>query len=80
MQYIKSRELSEKDLNANTRIRGLSHRSTSPSSHRKISTMFTKDLPQRDLHRGITPSTNKKYITPTLIPLHKRVGTKPSAK
>ena len=81
MQDIKSRELREKDSNINTKIsfevRAISLR---PRLHTEGFQLSAKDLPQRDLHQGITPSTNKKYTTLTLTPLHKRVGTKPSTK
>ena len=40
-----------------------SHYSMSPPSHREIFTMFTHDLPQRDLHRGIT-TQHLDYTTP----------------
>ena len=42
---------------------GSSHCSTFPPSHRRNSTMSTKDLPQRELHREIT-TQHLEYTTP----------------
>ena len=56
-------------------FRGSSYCSASVPSYRRIFTMSTKDLPRRDLHWEITTANNE-YTTPTLTPLHKRVGTK----
>ena len=61
-------------------FRGSSHCSTFPPSHRKISTMFTKNLPQRNLHWGITTYKQGVHNSNSHIPLHKRVGTKSREK
>ena len=57
-------------------FRGLSHYSTSSPSHKRILIIhkgsFTKGPPPRNYNLQ-----NEEYTTPTLIPLHKRVGTKP---
>ena len=44
-------------------FRDSSHCSTFPPSHRRIFTMYTQDLPQRDIHQGIT-ALNLEYTTP----------------
>ena len=44
-------------------FRGSSHCSTSLPSHKRISTMSTQNLPQKDLHRGIT-TLYWEYTTP----------------
>ena len=81
MQDIKSRELREKNSNANTKIyfevRTIALR---PCLHTEGFQLSTKDLLKKNLHRGITSSINKEYTTPTLAPLHKREGTQPSTK
>ena len=74
MRDIKSRELRERNSNANTKI-CFEVRVTTlrPCLHHREGSYYPQyDLPQRDLHREITPSTNKKYTTPTFTPLHKR--------
>ena len=53
-------------------FRDLSHCSTSPPSHRIIFTMSTKDLPQRDLHRGITTYQPRVYNSNSLTQLYTR--------
>jgi len=57
-----------------------SHRSTSTSSHIRISTTSIQDLPRNgpplrnyNLHKGVHNFNSQ-------TPLHKRVGTKPSTK
>ena len=60
-------------------FRGSSYCSTSPPSHRKISTMSTQDLPQRDLHQRIT-TLYLECTTPLSSTNHlytRGIGTKP---
>ena len=54
-------------------FRDSSHCFTSPPSHRRISTTSTQDLPQRDLHRGIT-TQHREYTTP--LSQHKHLYTR----
>jgi len=54
--YKESRELRDREIQTQTQryISRFNHCSTSPPSHRRISTMSTKDLPQKDLRWEIT--------------------------
>ena len=75
-EKYKERELRERKIvkrKHKDMFRDSSHSSMFQLSHKRISTMSTKDLPQRASTEELQ-LTHKEYTTPTLTPLHKREG------
>ena len=72
MQDVKRIELREKDPNTNTKI-CFEIRATAlrPRLYTEGFSLFTKELPQRYLYRGIT-NYNPEYTTSTLSHLYTR--------
>ena len=76
-----SRELREKYPNANIKICfKVQATAARPHLHIEGFPLSTIESSTKGPPLRITPSTNKKYITLTLTPLHKREGTKLSTK